>query len=122
MILRALRRVRHRLVLLVHVGLTAMAELTAIGVYVRFWLPWVPQWLPPLVALVVLYGANLVAVRVFGEMEFWFALIKIVTILALIVAGLAVIFFILATLARMRASATSGRMAASRRSACWACC
>jgi amino acid transporter, AAT family len=73
--------------------LTAMAELTAIGVYVRFWLPAVPQWLPPLVALVVLYGINLFAVRVFGELEFWFALIKIVTILALILAGVGVIVF-----------------------------
>jgi amino acid transporter, AAT family len=73
--------------------LTAMAELTAIGVYVRFWLPAVPQWVPPLVALVALYGVNLFAVRVFGELEFWFALIKIVTILALILAGLGVILF-----------------------------
>jgi amino acid transporter, AAT family len=73
--------------------LTAMAELTAIGVYVRFWLPAVPQWLPPLVALVVLYGVNLFAVRMFGELEFWFALIKVVTILALIVAGVGVIVF-----------------------------
>jgi amino acid transporter, AAT family len=73
--------------------LTAMAELTAIGVYVRFWLPAVPQWLPPLVALVVLYGVNLAAVRLFGELEFWFALIKVVTILALIVAGIGVIVF-----------------------------
>ena len=59
---------------------TAMAEITAIGIYVHFWLPQVPQWLPPLIALLVLYGANLLAVRVFGELEFWFALIKVVTI------------------------------------------
>ena len=72
---------------------TVMAEITAIGVYVRFWLPAVPQWLPSLVALGVLYGANLLAVRVFGELEFWFALIKVVTIVALILAGLAVILF-----------------------------
>jgi AAT family amino acid transporter len=72
--------------------LTAMAELTAIGIYVRYWFPEVPQWLPALIALVVLYGANLLAVRVFGELEFWFALIKVVTIVALIAAGLAVIF------------------------------
>jgi AAT family amino acid transporter len=71
----------------------AMAELTAIGIYVRFWLPGIPQWLPPLLALAVLYAANLLAVGVFGELEFWFALIKIVTILALIVAGVAVIAF-----------------------------
>jgi amino acid transporter, AAT family len=72
---------------------TAMAELTAIGIYVRYWFPAVPQWLPALVALVALYGANQLAVRVFGELEFWFALIKVVTIIGLIVGGLFVIFF-----------------------------
>jgi AAT family amino acid transporter len=72
---------------------TVMAEITAIGVYVNFWLPHVPQWLPALIALVVLYGANLLAVRVFGELEFWFALIKVVTIVALIAAGVFVIVF-----------------------------
>ncbi|HVP34069.1 MAG TPA: amino acid permease [Steroidobacteraceae bacterium] len=72
---------------------TVMAEITAVGVYVRYWLPEVPQWLPSLVALAVLYGTNLLAVRVFGELEFWFALIKVVTIVALIVAGLFVIVF-----------------------------
>ncbi|HXO64779.1 MAG TPA: amino acid permease [Steroidobacteraceae bacterium] len=77
---------------------TVMAEITAVGVYVRFWLPGVPQWLPSLVALAVLYGTNLLAVRVFGELEFWFALIKVVTIVGLILAGLAVIFFHLGAL------------------------
>ncbi|MGH8322902.1 MAG: amino acid permease, partial [Steroidobacteraceae bacterium] len=72
---------------------TAMAELTAIGIYVRYWYPHIPQWLPPLVALVVLYGVNQLAVRVFGELEFWFALIKVVTIVALILGGLFVIVF-----------------------------
>ncbi len=72
---------------------TAMAELTAIGIYVHFWLPNLPQWLPGLVALAILYGTNTLAVRVYGELEFWFALLKIVTIVGLIVAGLAVIFF-----------------------------
>jgi AAT family amino acid transporter/D-serine/D-alanine/glycine transporter len=72
---------------------TAMAELTAIGVYMRFWFPDLPQWVPALVALVILYGANLLAVRVFGELEFWFALIKVLTIVALIVVGLVIILF-----------------------------
>jgi AAT family amino acid transporter/D-serine/D-alanine/glycine transporter len=72
---------------------TVMAEITAIGIYVGYWLPGVPQWLPPLIALLILYGANLLAVRVFGELEFWFALIKVVTIVALIAAGLVVIVF-----------------------------
>jgi len=69
----------------------AMAELTAIGIYVRYWFPDVPQWLPALIALALLYGTNLLAVRVFGELEFWFALIKVATIVALILAGLGVI-------------------------------
>jgi AAT family amino acid transporter/D-serine/D-alanine/glycine transporter len=72
---------------------TGMAELTAIGLYVNYWLPDLPQWIPALVALFVLYGTNLLAVRVYGELEFWFALIKVATIVSLIVAGLAVIFF-----------------------------
>src|SRR5256884_8747993 len=36
----------------------AMAELTAIGIYVRYWFPQVPQWVPPLVALLALYGSD----------------------------------------------------------------
>jgi AAT family amino acid transporter/D-serine/D-alanine/glycine transporter len=76
-----------------------MAELTAIGIYVHYWLPDIPQWFSALVALVVLYGANMLAVRVFGELEFWFALIKIVTIVALIAAGLAMIVFDIGDLA-----------------------
>lgn len=72
---------------------TAMAELTAIGIYVRFWVPDIPQWLPGLCALAVLYGTNTLAVRVYGELEFWFALLKVLAIVALIVAGLIVIVF-----------------------------
>lgn len=72
---------------------TVMAEITAIGIYVDYWLPGVPQWLPSLIALLLLYAANLLAVGLFGELEFWFALIKVVTIVALIVGGLFVIVF-----------------------------
>jgi AAT family amino acid transporter len=78
--------------------LTAMAELTAIGIYVHFWLPDVPQWLPGLCALAILSGTNALAVRVYGELEFWFALLKVITIVGLILAGLAVIFFKLGAL------------------------
>jgi len=77
---------------------TAMAELTAIGIYVNFWFPTVPQWLPGLCALLILYGTNTLAVRVYGELEFWFALLKVVTIIGLIASGLVVIVFKLGTL------------------------
>ncbi|MBU8878640.1 amino acid permease [Bacillus sp. FJAT-29790] len=65
----------------------AMADLTAVGLYFQYWFPSVPQWMPALIALVVLLVMNLATVKLFGEMEFWFALIKIIAILALIVVG-----------------------------------
>ncbi|AKU11075.1 D-serine/D-alanine/glycine transporter [Azoarcus sp. CIB] len=72
---------------------TGMAELTAVGVYFHYWFPEIPQWIPALATLVILYGANLIAVKVFGEMEFWFAIIKVVTIVAMLVIGLVIIIF-----------------------------
>ncbi|MFP3887819.1 amino acid permease [Priestia filamentosa] len=66
----------------------AMADLTAIGLYTQYWFPSVPQWVPGLIALVILLIMNLATVKLFGEMEFWFALIKVIAILALIVIGL----------------------------------
>lgn len=71
---------------------TGMAEITAVGVYTRYWLPDIPQWIPALGALLFVYIINLIAVKLFGEVEFWFALIKVVTILVLIVVGLVIIF------------------------------
>ncbi|KRO22933.1 hypothetical protein IV88_GL001062 [Pediococcus argentinicus] len=65
----------------------AMAEITAAGLYVRFWLPGVPQWIPGFVILIVLVFLNLITVELFGETEFWFAIIKIVAIVALIAIG-----------------------------------
>ena len=72
---------------------TGMAEITAVAVYVNYWYPEVPAWIPALVTLGVLYGINLIAVGFFGEFEFWFAIIKVVTIIALIVIGLVIILF-----------------------------
>ncbi|WP_378955711.1 amino acid permease [Pelosinus sp. sgz500959] len=72
---------------------TCMAEITAVGVYFTYWVPEVPQWIPALLALVAMTSVNLISVRLFGEFEFWFALIKVVTILAMIVAGSAMILF-----------------------------
>ncbi|HER5243075.1 TPA: amino acid permease, partial [Streptococcus pyogenes MGAS10006] len=65
-----------------------MAEITAVGAYVQFWFPSWPAWLIQLVFLVLLSSINLIAVRVFGETEFWFAMIKILAILALIATAI----------------------------------
>lgn len=70
-----------------------ISEITAIGVYVQFWFPEIPQWLPALIAVAMVALANLAAVRLYGELEFWFAMIKVTTIIVMILVGLGVIFF-----------------------------
>lgn len=65
-----------------------MAEITAVSNYVQLWFPNWPAWQIQIVFLVLLSCVNLIAVKVFGEVEFWFGMIKIVTILALIVTGI----------------------------------
>lgn len=72
---------------------TCMAEITAVGVYVKFWIPSMPQWIPALAALVIMTCVNLIAVKAYGEFEFWFAIIKVVTIIVMIALGLLMIIF-----------------------------
>jgi AAT family amino acid transporter len=72
---------------------TCMAEITAVGIYMHVWFPDTPNWIWALSALGAMSLVNLIAVKAYGEFEFWFALIKIVTIIAMIVAGLAMIVF-----------------------------
>lgn len=70
----------------------AMAEITAISTYVQFWFPNIPSWLIQIVFLGTLAAVNLIAAKVFGEAEFWFALIKIIAIVALIATGVFMMF------------------------------
>ena len=65
-----------------------MAEITAVSNYVQLWFPNWPAWQIQIIFLALLSCINLIAVKVFGEVEFWFGMIKIVTILALIVTGI----------------------------------
>lgn len=66
---------------------TGLAEVVAIVGYSKFWWPAIPDWFPALVTVTLVLVINLFSVRNFGEIEFWFALIKIVAILGLIVVG-----------------------------------
>ncbi|KKI89525.1 D-alanine/D-serine/glycine permease [Bacillus sp. SA1-12] len=70
-----------------------MAEIIAVGTYMKYWFPDLPAWIPGIIAMVILGLANLISVKSFGEFEFWFAMIKIVTIVLMIVAGIGLIFF-----------------------------
>lgn len=65
-----------------------MAEITAVSNYVQLWFPNWSAWQIQIIFLALLSCVNLIAVKVFGEVEFWFGMIKIVTILALIATGI----------------------------------
>ncbi len=67
--------------------LVAMAELTAVGKYIQFWWPEIPTWVSAAAFFVLINAINLTNVKVFGEMEFWFAIIKVVAVVAMILFG-----------------------------------
>lgn len=62
-----------------------MAETTALGIYFQYWFPSLKPWVPGLITIIVLLAINLISARVFGNLEFSFAIIKIITILAFVV-------------------------------------
>lgn len=74
----------------------ALADVTAFGVYMGFWFPDVERWVWILAIVFVIAAVNLASVKVFGELEFWFSLIKITAIVAMIAGGIAIIVFGLA--------------------------
>ncbi|HBN2656776.1 TPA: amino acid permease [Citrobacter freundii] len=67
--------------------LVAMAELTAVGKYIQFWYPEIPTWASAAAFFVIINAINLTNVKVFGEMEFWFAIIKVIAVVAMIIFG-----------------------------------
>jgi L-asparagine permease len=69
--------------------MTAIVDSTAIATYFHFWKEFapIPQWLIALIALALVLGMNMISVKVFGELEFWAALIKVVALVTFLVAG-----------------------------------
>ena len=70
-----------------------LSEITAVGIYVHYWFPLLPQWISALAGMAIVAAANMAAVKYYGEFEFWFALIKVVTIIIMLIVGAAVILF-----------------------------
>jgi aromatic amino acid transport protein AroP len=72
--------------------LVSMSELTAIGIYVHFWWPEIPLWSSSLFFFIAINALNLSSVKVYGEAEFWFSIVKVVAIVAMIVFGTYLLF------------------------------
>ena len=68
------------------------AEVTAVGIYLSYWFPHVPQWIWIATASAALAGLNSMAVNRLGEFEYWFAMIKVAAICAFILIGAGLIF------------------------------
>ncbi|EJF84992.1 amino acid permease [Bartonella rattimassiliensis] len=72
---------------------TGAADIIAVITYMNFWWPTLNPWFTVFACISVFLSFNLFAVKLFGELEFWFGLIKVLAILALIVVG----FYMIAT-------------------------
>ncbi|WP_220449107.1 amino acid permease [Nonomuraea mesophila] len=66
-------------------------EVIAAGIYVQFWWPSLPLWLPVTVFSAVVLVVNTAAVKLFGEVEYWFAMIKVMAIIVFILLGVLLI-------------------------------
>ena len=67
--------------------LVSMAELSAVGIYVQYWWPELPTWISALAFFLIINAINLSSVKSFGEMEFWFSIIKVAAIIGMIGFG-----------------------------------
>ncbi|MER6572522.1 amino acid permease [Streptomyces sp. NPDC001093] len=73
---------------------TGITEVTAAAAYMTYWFD-IPQWVSSLIFTIVLYGANLISVKLFGELEFWFSMVKVTAIIGMILicAGILTVGF-----------------------------
>ncbi|WP_105371269.1 amino acid permease [Neorhizobium huautlense] len=75
-------------------AMTSVADVTAVALYMNFfkhyvpWLGGIDQWVFALVALVIVLAMNLLSVKVFGELEFWFSLIKVLALATFLLVGI----------------------------------
>lgn len=72
--------------------LVSMAELTAVGIYIQYWWPEVPTWLSAAIFFVAINAINLTHVKVYGELEFWFSIVKVAAIISMIAFGCYLLF------------------------------
>ncbi|MBS0910088.1 MULTISPECIES: proline-specific permease ProY [Tatumella] len=73
--------------------IVAIADVTAFGVYMGVWFPDVPHWIWVLSVVLIIGAINMMSVKVFGELEFWFSFFKVATIVLMILAGLGIIIW-----------------------------
>lgn len=73
--------------------IVCLADLTAVALYMKYWFPHTASWVWVTVALIIVAAANLASARWYGELEFWFTLIKVTAVIAMILGGAAILVF-----------------------------
>lgn len=76
-------------------AITIAAELSAATIIMKFWFPHTPSIIWSAIALVIMFLLNYLSVKGFGEGEYWFSIIKVVTVIAFIIIGGLMIFGIM---------------------------
>lgn len=71
--------------------IVGISDIIAMSQYLNYWWPNLPDWISGLVMIIILTLANLASAKAYGRLEFWFAMIKVVTIIVMIILGLLVI-------------------------------
>jgi L-asparagine permease len=74
-------------------AMTGIVDCTAVALYMHYWGTFaaVPQWVFALIAMVIVGSMNMIAVGWFGEMEFWFALVKVGALVLFLIIGVVIL-------------------------------
>ena len=76
-------------------AITIAAEMVAGSIVMKFWFPQVPAMVWSAIFLVIIVGLNLLSARAYGESEFWFATVKVITVIIFLIVGVLMIVGIL---------------------------
>ena len=76
-------------------AITIAAELAAVTLLMKFWFPNTPSLIWSALCLGIIFLLNYLSVKGFGEAEYWFALIKVVTVIIFLIVGFMMIFGIM---------------------------
>ncbi len=70
-------------------AMTGIVDITAVALYMHYWPAFtaVPQWVFALMALLIVTSMNMISVKYFGEMEFWFSIIKVLALVIFLIVG-----------------------------------
>jgi len=68
-------------------AVTVTFEIVVGVIALQYWFPDVPTWIPSIIFFCLLFGLNFASARVFGESEYWFSSLKVITVVIFLIVG-----------------------------------